>query len=231
MDPIQTPASAQVPPVAEPEKKDAPKADANPPAATPKADAAVPAAGQEPAKEPAKKDGEPGGAQAKEPQKDAVLKIEDVKLPDGAVLDQKALAEIIEFANANKLSKEAAQLMAEHRNNAIGTFVKDQEAKLSQMREEWHEQAKNDKEIGGPNFDKNIEVGHRVFKRFGTPGLGELLEKTGAIDHPEVVRFFARLGNAFAPGELVDSANPSDQNETRLADRLYEKTNKDEKAA
>src|SRR5690606_28137119 len=61
---------------------------------------------------------------------------------------------------------------------------------------QWGESARNDKEIGGPAFDKNLQVAITGLKAFGSDDLVNLFNDTGLGNHPEVIRFCHRVGMA-----------------------------------
>lgn len=152
------------------------------------------------------------------------LKQEDLKLPDGSLLDAKAVEDILVLANEKKLTKEAAQAILERESKSLSAYVEGEKARASQLQEKWYEDAKADKEIGGESYDKNCELGFRVIKRYGTPGLEKLFKDSGAHQHPEVMRFIVRIGQAMAPDQLVlPGAGSEGQALPRLADRLYSK--------
>lgn len=220
-EPIKT---AQAPADAAPDTKQPDSANVespavNPPVTTsvtpePKKDAAAepaPVAKEEPKKDEPKKD---------EP---AVLKKEDLKLPEGSLLDPKVVEEIAALANAKKLSKEDAQGLLERESKAVSSYVVGEQAKAQQMQDQWYEQSKGDKEFGGEAYEANVELGNRVRMKFGTPELDKLLKDSGGQFHPEVQRLFIRLGKAMAPDQLViaGAGESAGVKPPRLADRLY----------
>lgn len=223
------PKAAQVPPAAaagvqQPE----PKKDV----VVPPAPAAAPAA--DPAKAPeAKKEGaaaDPGAAAKDKPNDQPnVVNKDDLKLPEGSLLSPQAVEAILALAKEKNLSKEQAQVVLDRESNAVKSYVEGEKAKLTQMQDQWYEQTKADKELGGEAYDANVELGHRVFKKFVPAPLEQILKDSGMHEHPEVVRFFVRLGKAMAPDQLVMPNAAGDPSGVRLADRIYGK--KEEPAA
>jgi hypothetical protein len=69
--------------------------------------------------------------------------------------------------------------------------------------DKWQELAKSDKEIGGDKFEENRTIAAAARDRFGTPLLKKVLDVTGAGDHPEVLRFFLRVGKAISEDGFV----------------------------
>jgi hypothetical protein len=140
------------------------------------------------------------------------------------------MGKFTEWAKANNLTQEAAQqavnLAAEIQQ---GTSTQLQEATkafyadIGGMPDTWEASTKVDKEFGGDKFDENLAIAARARDQFGTPELRTLLQKTAVGNHPEVVRFFYRVGQAisqdgFVPGK---SGTPG----TRDARGMYANSN------
>lgn len=58
----------------------------------------------------------------------------------------------------------------------------------------WVDDAKADKEIGGAKWDATVSNATRAVKTLGTPELKDYLEATGGGNHPELIRFMAKVG-------------------------------------
>lgn len=223
---------AQVPPAAAPANAapvvtETPKpvavetpAPVTPPAAAPAAQPAEKKEGAAAEPAPVTKKEEPKPAEA---QPAAALKSDDFKLPEGSLLHPDAVKEIVDFANAKKLSKDDTQAMLERESKAVGAYVEGEKAKATQMEDQWFEASKTDKEFGGAAYDTNVELGNRVLKKFGTPAFEVLLKDSKAHMHPEVQRFLIRIGKAMNPAELVTESPGTGAGVAlpRLADRLY----------
>jgi hypothetical protein len=65
---------------------------------------------------------------------------------------------------------------------------------LANHRDTWASAIKADKDIGGANFDANVQTAQRALARFGSPELKGLLETTGLGNHPALVRAFVQIG-------------------------------------
>ncbi len=155
----------------------APPADNPPPA--------LPANQKKPANQ---KTAAPGAAPAApRPDPYAGLHVSEALGIDPAILDDfKALAGDLE------LSPEAAQRLMDfyldaHRRRHDG----------------WRAQTVADRELGGQALARNVAAAGRAIDRFGGPELRRTLEVTGTGNHPEMVRFFVRVGKALAEDGLV----------------------------
>lgn len=69
--------------------------------------------------------------------------------------------------------------------------------------EEWAELSKADKEFGGAKFNENIAVAKRALQQFGSQELVQMLDNGGMGNHPEVIRFLVKVGNAISEDKFV----------------------------
>lgn len=115
-------------------------------------------------------------------------------MPEGVEMDQ-ALADALmpEFKELGLTQKQAQGLVAK--------YVEAQQAKVEKQGEawsntvtKWADDAKADKEIGGDKWDSTVAASQRAIKQFGTPALREYLNASGGGNHPEVIRFVAKVG-------------------------------------
>jgi hypothetical protein len=67
----------------------------------------------------------------------------------------------------------------------------------------WRNQTAGDRELGGYNLARNVATAGKAIDKFGGPELRKALDATGAGNHPEVVRFFYRVGKALSEDGLV----------------------------
>lgn len=136
--------------------------------------------------------------------------------------DEPFMGKFSAWAKANNLSQEAAQaavdLAAEMQQGtatqiqaSLTEFYKD----IGGLPQTWAEQAKADKEFGGEKFAENLAVAAAARDQFGSPALTALLNKMKVGDHPEIVRYFYRVGKAvsqdgFVPGRSTNGQAKSD---------------------
>lgn len=64
--------------------------------------------------------------------------------------------------------------------------------------DQWSQMAEKDAEIGGEKWNGSVEVAQRALAKFGTPALRDFLMVSGGGNHPEVIRFMTRVGNAIS---------------------------------
>lgn len=136
----------------------------------------------------------------------------EFKMPEGVTLDEgMAKAFQDDFKDLGLTRAQAQRLadrMVEVRRRAAEEYASSPEgawslAAHSYFKENgtpdtWADTAKIDKEIGGKNWNSTVDNAQRAVKQFGTDGLKAFMNASGGGNHPEVIRFFARVGNAIS---------------------------------
>lgn len=140
---------------------------------------------------------------AKPVEKPVVPEKYELKLPDGALLDSVALEEISAYAKEKGYSQEQAQELLTRENEAVLDYVERTEELHKAQVSKWRQEVMADKEIGGEQFNINIEYAHRVLQKFAPKEFVETLEKTGFGNHPLLVKTFVAIGKAMQPDKIV----------------------------
>lgn len=135
----------------------------------------------------------------------------ELKVPDGMVLDEAALAEFDPVARELNLTNEQAQKLADIYSKRMADSAKAQQEQWKQTTEKWVDDVKADKEIGGANLDSSVRHAQAALQKFGTPELVAQMDATGMGNHPELVRVFARIGKAMAEDTFVQSGKDGAQ--------------------
>lgn len=182
----------------------------------------------EPAKEPVKPEATAtpapeAGKKVSEPGKEPAPVVEyKLNIPDGSLLEKARLEEIVSFAKENKITPEAAQKILDGESQALARHAKAQSDAWEQQAETWVKEVENDKEIGGTDYKKNVELAHRVFKKFGSEKLGQELDRTSLGNHPELLRLAVRIGRAIGEDSFVTPPKgPGRGAERTAAEVLY----------
>jgi hypothetical protein len=131
----------------------------------------------------------------------------ELKLPENSLLDQTKVDEVLAYAKAKGLNNEQAQDLLNREDATLKTFIANQNETLAKVSQEWKQQAMTDKEIGGPDFNKNVEMAHRAIKQYGNETLINYLNESGLGNHPDVVRMFMRIGKAMADDKIITSSS------------------------
>lgn len=140
----------------------------------------------------------------------------DLKMPDGVELDTGMLDVLApEFKEmgltngqvqklAGKFTEIMQQRAADHASSAEGAWsaAAHQYFKDNGTPDKWADTAKVDKDIGGDKWNSTVENATRFANTMGTPALKDFLNKSGAGNHPELIRVFAKAG------ELIREDSP-----------------------
>lgn len=148
----------------------------------------------------AKKDGEGEKAKDGEAAKAAVVpEAYEFKLPEGVTLDAERAEEFSTVAKGLGLTQEQAQKL-------VDLDVKrsaDQVAAHAETVKGWTNELKADKDYGGDKLPATLASCKQVMDTFATPALREYLDATGLGNHPELVRFAAKIGKGLSEDTFV----------------------------
>jgi hypothetical protein len=122
------------------------------------------------------------------------------------ILEQET-AKIKEFAKEHNLSDKAAQKLLDDAFAAESSAIKEQEKALNDLYKSWEDGCKSDTEFGGKDLQKNIGIGAKALKKFGSEELTTYLKESKLEKHPEMVRFFYRIGKAMSEGDVLIGGN------------------------
>jgi len=126
-------------------------------------------------------------------------------LPDGFTANEELTGDLKALAKENGLSKEAAQKFAD-----LGVKMQQQQADQWQAQvDQWAEDVKADKDIGGEKFEQNISLAKQALDKFGGQDLKDLLQSTGFGNHPAIVKAFYNIGKSVSNDVLVVSNGSS----------------------
>lgn len=147
-------------------------------------------------------------------------------LPEGYALDESSLTEWSGVFKELGLTQEQAQklvAMDAKRQLAANSPEAAQAAAVesrNQQVTQWESALKADKELGGSNFESVVGIAKEAQAQFGTPELKAMLAESGLGSHPEVVRFFHKVGKQLSEGQLhrTTSEQPAERS---LAERMY----------
>lgn len=168
---------------------------------------------------PEAKAGDNGSGTEAKPATDAAVVPEkyELKLPEGSQLDASWVEKIAEKAKERGLSQDQAQAELE----MLHSYEQGQRNLLHQKSEQWLNEVKADKEIGGAAFAQNVEIAKRAVDTFCDPEIKQFLNDTGLGNHPGLVRLFYKIGSKISNDTLVQApANTAGQQKS-IADLFY----------
>jgi hypothetical protein len=168
-------------------------------AAAPKVEAKAPTDAKPDDKAEAKPD------EGKDSDKDAKATVPEkyeFKFAEGVEVDAAALEAFTPILKDLGLSQEQAQKLADSYAAQMDK-VRDSmiEQHVNQV-QEWAKSVREDKEIGGANFDANVKIAQRAIARFGDAELKQVLDQYGVGNHPAVVRAFLKVGREIKEDNL-----------------------------
>lgn len=162
-----------------------------------------------------------------EPPKEAVVEFKpyELKAPDGVELSPEGLKAFNEFANTNKLPEATAKQIAEWYGKHSAEVAKAQVAQWQQVNDGWTKAAKEDKEYGGDKFDSTVVNARAVINKFSNEKeFKDMLNATGAGNHPEMIRFLHRVHEATKEDRMVPGTSTGGET-VSLAKRLFPNAN------
>lgn len=140
-------------------------------------------------------------------------------MPEGFTLEKPLLDKFTAFASERGLSQKAVQELADFYAKEI---VGPQSASFVEQISNWFQETEKDPEIGGPKFEASVQNAARALSVFGTNGLKQLMVQYGIGNHPEVVRFFARVGSAIPAEDTSGGGKPgAGKPETDFLTKMY----------
>ncbi len=143
----------------------------------------------------------------------------DFKVPEGFNLDTELVDSAVPILEKYKVAPEDAQALSDLLCKKV---QQEHDAYLESCKglvTDWKKNLISDSDIGGAKVKENLAVGLKALNRFGSPELVEILKDTGMEYHPEVVRFFVKVGRAIS--EDGTALRPGGAKETDPAKILY----------
>lgn len=133
----------------------------------------------------------------------------EFEFPEGFEVDEDLQTEFQDVAKELGLTQDNAQKLVNMQADFMHKVAEKQQEAWASTTQEWADNAKNDKEFGGEAFDESVGVARKALDAFGSDGLKEVLDMTGAGNHPEVIRAFYKIGKAMAEDKVVTGDRPA----------------------
>ncbi len=130
----------------------------------------------------------------------------DFTLLEGVESNKEQLAEFSTIAKEAKLTQDQAQKLVDFQSKIELDRSKSQEKAWLEMNDGWAADARADKEYGGVDFEKNIDVAMRPLDHFipkeERATLTEELAATGMGNNPRLIRMLFRIGKAMGEDRM-----------------------------
>lgn len=120
--------------------------------------------------------------------------------PEGQEFDTQVIESFSEVSKELNLPQDAAQKILDKMGPVMQAR---QVAIIEKARVDWAESAQVDKEFGGDKLNENLATAKRALDTFGSDELRTLLKESGLGNHPEVIRFMYRAGQAISEDSMV----------------------------
>lgn len=166
-------------------------------------------------KQEEKKEGEPAPTP---------LTLEMLKAPEGFELDPTLGTEFMALLNTEKDPVKLAQGLIELSAKANTLASEKGSQEFDAVQDNWKKATKEDPEIGGANYDKNLASTKAVIDRFGGPKLQEAIELTGIGNHPEFVRLMTKIAPMVLEAAPVTPSTPTPPASRYSSTNLYPDT-------
>lgn len=169
------------------------------------------------------KEGFEDGLQALMDISDAPETYNEFELPDDFdVDDPEMMSEFHDVARALNLTQLQAQklidMYIEHQRRMHQRITDG----WKQTHADWQMRVSNDPELGGPARERTLARAHAAIKAFGSEDLVDALNELGAGNNPEILRFFARVGQMLEEDSVVSSPlSDSAMRDKSLSERLW----------
>ena len=124
-------------------------------------------------------------------------------VPEGMEVNEPLMAEFTELAKELGITQEVGQKLIDLQTASEQKRAEEGTQAWNDMQASWVDTAKADKEYGGTEMNANLAIAKKTIDQFGTPELKEMLDFTGAGNHPEIIRLFYRVGKAISDDNLV----------------------------
>ncbi len=140
----------------------------------------------------------------------------------GVQLAEEVLGSFSEVARELNLTQDAAQKVLDR---VAPVIARQQQAAMQAVSAQWVSEASADKEIGGDRLQQNLAIAKKARDAFGTDGLRRLLNESRIGNHPEMIRFFVRAGQAISEDSFVPGGTRPPAGGKDAATVLYGKHN------
>lgn len=165
----------------------------------------------------------PGDKPQDKPAEGAPEKYENFTLPDGLKLDEAVMGEFSALAKELNLPQAAAQKLVDIGARMQQGTAEQMQAAMVAQAEKWGTESQVDKEFGGDKFSENLSVAKKALDQFGSPEFKAFLRDSKLGNHPEVIRFMFRAGQAISQDGFVPGR--SGANASQDARSMYSASN------
>ena len=147
-----------------------------------------------------------------EPKTGAPEKYDEFKVPEGYTLDTEVATEAGKLFKDANLSQATAQKLVDFYVSKTNEAFRQPYEAYEALRSDWREKARAHPEIRG-DFDRVLSTVAKAIDSVGDAGLAsefrQVMDMTGAGDHPAFIRMFYKLASQLTEGRPVTGNGPA----------------------
>lgn len=132
-----------------------------------------------------------------------------VELPEGFTSDPVVMSGLAEVCGEMGLSQKSFATIV---SRMTPVLAQAQEAEVARFKEENLQAAYGDKELGGANWHASMATANAAYRKYTTPALRNILERSGLNTHPDVIRLFHTLGSQLSDDAAVRGRPSANRN-------------------
>lgn len=137
------------------------------------------------------------------------FKLEDITLPEGMAIPETLAPRLTEVAKEAGLTAAQISALAPIHAQIVSEVAEANIKAYQKTNDDWVAEVKADPTIGGDKLDATLASIGKVLDQYGTPALRQALAYTGAGNHPEVVRFMAKIASQLNEGSPTRPGSPT----------------------
>lgn len=118
----------------------------------------------------------------------------NIKLPEGALVDQARLDEIVKMGRENKIPEQQLKDLLSVEHAAIARFNEQQAVKVQKERAGWVDTLKSDPDFGGDKLTETLSLRDKALNYSADQAFIKELRDQGLDNYPPLVKAFAKIG-------------------------------------
>ena len=150
---------------------------------------------------------------------DTPLEYKDFEVPEGVKLEGGILDKFKEKAKSLNLSQKDAQEFVNLGSEIAKDAVDSIQNNFKELRNEWVEDLKGDKEFGGQKLDETIQKAQRVLRKYADSEFLDFLE-AGMGDNAHLVKMLARIDSVLSE-DVQNTGGPGKGDSRTHAQKIY----------
>lgn len=152
------------------------------------------------------------------------FKLEEIKLPEGFVIDETISKPFVEIVNKYGLGRDAVAELTALQATAMKNVSDGGTKAWSAMQEKWTGEVKADPEIGGEKLETTLSSISKVVDKYGSPEARSAFDITGAGNNPHIIKMLAKMAKELNEGSFVPAGDPTVGKKT-AAERMFPNQN------